>query len=125
MNLRMPSEDELPPGATRAFVEELFTYFKEGERPRLQDVANQTQVSRETVRRLLRGQTFSRWETINRVFEDFCKRAGINPDERRYPQWGEASPSRRQYLKNLWNKAVDEPLPDAIPEEDSALPPDW
>src|SRR3954453_13553815 len=62
--MRMPGPDELPPGTRRAFVAELFFPYTEAGRPTLARVAAATRsmtdafpVSRETIRRLLRGES--------------------------------------------------------------------
>lgn len=62
----MPSGWELPDGPRRQFVEELFSYYRNAERPTLrviaEDIADDPKfdaftASRETIRKLLRGKT--------------------------------------------------------------------
>lgn len=124
--LRMPSVDELPPGPMRAFVGELFTYFRAAGRPspvtiaaavaQTRDSAPVT-VSRETVRRLLKGETTSTWPTVRAVHEVLCRMADQEPTWRRFSDssdYDEDNDTRtlRGYIRDLWNDAVDGVEPD-------------
>lgn len=139
----MPSVDELPRGPKRAFVGELFTYFRAAGRPtpasieaavtQLNGAAPAVSVSRETVRRLLKGETTSTWPKVKAVHEVLCRMAGHDPTGRRFSDssdYDEDNDTRslREYIRDLWNEAVDgvepddendlpqlEPLPQASP----------
>ncbi|MFF8024768.1 hypothetical protein ACFZDJ_27435 [Streptomyces sp. NPDC007896] len=129
--LRMPGKDALPPGPTRAFVAELHVHFREAGRPSLASIAEATgrlaspvPVSRETIRRLLTGQTVSTWAKVDAVLRVLCQLGGQDPDRRRWPEpedrFDEDDPaSCREYLRRLWNDAVD----GVEPEEAPAVPP--
>ncbi|MHC3464604.1 hypothetical protein OG936_37300 [Streptomyces sp. NBC_00846] len=124
--LRMPSVDELPPGSRRAFVGELFTYFRAAGRPSPVSIAaavTQTHgsapvtVSRETVRRLLKGETTSTWPTVRAVHEVLCRMGDQDPTWRRFSDsndYDEDNDTRtlREYIRDLWNDAVDGVEPD-------------
>lgn len=119
--LRMPSKADLPPGPKREFASELMVHFREAGRPKLDRIATVTSelpeapsVSRETVRRLLTGQTLSTWEKVDAVFRALCHLCDQDPERRRWPDdssnWGggDDDTTCRQYLFQLWNDAVDE-----------------
>ncbi|MFE3205670.1 hypothetical protein [Embleya sp. NPDC059237] len=110
----MPTSDELPSGQRRNFVEELHHYYRAAGRPVLRDLEQplkKSAVSRETARRLLRGETLSRWTSVQAVFEALCAISKIDPDATRWGgEWNnDDDRSSRQYLRDLWNEAVDEP----------------
>lgn len=124
--LRMPSEDELPRGPKRAFVGELYTYFRAAGRPspasiaaavaQTHDPASVT-VSRETVRRLLKGETTSTWPKVKAVHEVLCHMADHDPTWRRFSNssdYDEDNDTRtlRGYIRDLWNDAIDGVEPD-------------
>ncbi|MFF4787797.1 hypothetical protein ACFY3E_41595 [Streptomyces griseorubiginosus] len=129
--LRMPGKDALPPGPTRTFVAELHVHFREAGRPSLANIAAATgrlaspvPVSRETIRRLLTGQTVSTWAKVDAVLRVLCQLADQDPDRRRWSEpddrFDEDDPSScREYLRRLWNDAVD----GVEPEEAPAVPP--
>ena len=119
--LRMPSLDELPHGSRRIFVDELHTYFRAAGRPapasiaaavaQLRGSASVT-VSRETVRRLLKGETTSTWPKVRAVHEVLCRMADRDPTRRRFSDssdYDEDDDTRtlREYILDLWNDAVD------------------
>ena len=129
--LRMPGKDVLPPGPVREFVAELHVHFREAGRPALAIVAAKTAhlptpvpVSRETVRRLLTGQAVSTWARVDAVLRALCHLAEQDPDRRRWPEPEDRydendSSSCREYLRRLWNDAVD----GIEPREAPAVPP--
>jgi hypothetical protein len=129
--LRMPSTDALPPGPRRVFVAELHVHFREAARRPPSDIAAATRrltnplpVSRETIRRLLVGQTLSTWARVDSVLRALCQLAGQDPDRRRWPEpedrFDENDPSTcREYLRRLWNDAIDGSEPNEAP----AVPP--
>ncbi|MFD5233625.1 hypothetical protein ACFWJ5_34880 [Streptomyces qaidamensis] len=116
----MPSKADLPPGIRRDFAVELHEYFKQAGRPSLARIAMTTSsmddplpVSRETIRRLLTGQTLSTWEKVDAVLRALCKLSYQDPESLRWPEesggWNESGDptTRRQHLQRLWNDAVD------------------
>ncbi len=143
--LRMPSEDELPHGPKRIFVSELFTYFRAAGRPSPASIAAaasrgpqpaRVTVSRETVRRLLKGETTSTWPKVRAVHDVLCQMADRDPTWRRFSDssdYDEENDTRtlREYIRDLWNDAVDgveaddgppqlAPVPEASPPRTSA-----
>ncbi|MFH7337131.1 hypothetical protein [Streptomyces sp. KHY 26] len=128
--LRMPTEDELPPGPRRKFVEELFFYYRAAGRPALRlitdDVATTVDVctaSRETVRRMLRGQTVPvNWQVVDAVLTVLCARAGIDPEEERWEGGFTQGPSHRANLREAWNEALDTPATSPAPQSGWGYP---
>ncbi|MFI1169339.1 hypothetical protein ACH4UM_38710 [Streptomyces sp. NPDC020801] len=124
--LRMPSLDELPHGSKRNFVGELHTYFRAAGRPSPASIAAAVAqlrgsapvtVSRETVRRLLKGETTSTWPKVKAVHEVLCRMADQDPTWRRFSDsndYDEEDDTRtlREYLRDLWNDAVEGVEPD-------------
>lgn len=142
--LRMPSKADLPPGPKREFATELMVHFREAGRPRLDRIATATSelpgassVSRETVRRLLTGQTLSSWEKVDAVLRALCQLCGQDPERRRWPadtsSWGggeDDDTTCREYLFQLWNDAIDEvesgaqrPVPPPRSRPEQGVPP--
>jgi hypothetical protein len=132
--LRIPSEKDLPPGPLRKFVIELHHHFRETGRVSPEKIAaaarrldnSETTVSRETVRRLLTGQTYSDWARVELVLRAMCLLASQDPDRRRWPhpadRFDEDDPSTCiEHLRLLWNNAVDDIDPDD--DADPAPPP--
>lgn len=124
--LRMPSKADLPEGTRRKFVTELFIHFKEAGRPTPARIAAKTvsmpdplPVSRETVRRLLKGETVSTWERVDAVLRALCEIGGLDPDRRRWPEpdrWGDDDPTTcRQRLRQLLNDDIDGVEPENAP----------
>lgn len=115
--LRMPTEEELPPGPRRKFVEELFFYYRAAGRPALRlitdDVATTVDVctaSRETVRRMLRGETVPvNGQVVDAVLTVLCARASIDPEKERWEGGFTEGPSHRESLRAAWNEALDTP----------------
>ena len=117
--IRMPSESELPPGAVRAFVEELFELYREARRPSVRHVSEAIRrneslagtASPETIRRMLRGLTVpAHWPTVEAVLITLCDLAGDDPD-RIYTDYVSGQElSRRKDLEQAWHRALDEPV---------------
>ncbi|GAA2970038.1 hypothetical protein GCM10010446_63910 [Streptomyces enissocaesilis] len=132
--MRMPGPDELPPGTRRAFVAELFFHYTEAGRPTLARVAAATRsmtdafpVSRETIRRLLRGESVARWERVDAVLRALCEIANQDPDRRRWQESGDwnddGDPTTcRQHLRQLLYDDIDEVQPE-LPPSPPAVPP--
>lgn len=128
--LRMPDEEELPPGAVRDFATFLFWRYREANRPTLRKISKfiedgdySATVSTETIRRMLRGETVpARWEIVEAVFGAFCALAGANPDDGEWT-WDEYNISTgRTLMKRFWNRALDEP---AMRARSRATEDDW
>jgi hypothetical protein len=115
----MPSVEELPHGPRRLFVQELFFHVRAAGRPTPRDLADEiltdddlsAVVSRETIRKMLRGQTVpSRWEKVDTVFTALCRRSGIDKDEQRLSK---ETVNRgvvitfEQALRQLWDEALE------------------
>lgn len=124
--LRMPSKADLPDGTRRDFVAELFIHFKEAGRPTPARIAATTSsmhdplpVSRETIRRLLKGQTISTWERVDAVLRALCEIGGRDPDRRRWPEadnWHDDDPTTcRERLRQLLNDDIDGVEPENDP----------
>ncbi|MYY80809.1 MULTISPECIES: hypothetical protein [unclassified Streptomyces] len=125
--LRMPSKADLPDGTRRDFVAELFVHFKEAGRPTPARIAAKTSsmqdplaVSRETIRRLLKGQTISTWERVDAVLRALCEIGGQDPDRRRWSEssdWNDdGDPTTcRERLRQLLNDDIDGVEPENTP----------
>jgi hypothetical protein len=116
--LRMPSEAELPDGAIRDFVKQVFALYREAHRPTLRQVSEAIRkndnltgtASAETVRRMLLGLTVpTHWPTVEAVLIALCDLAGINPDEVNDDYYRGDGPSRREDLEQAWHRALDHP----------------
>ncbi|WP_125618698.1 helix-turn-helix domain-containing protein [Actinomadura sp. WAC 06369] len=118
--MQMPPKADLPEGPHRAFVELLFDYYRRARRPTLEKICTQIQskdragtASRETVRRMLRGQTIPpNWQTVEAVFAALCELAGVDPDRKvkvfnsfDEDEWTPAD--RRSQMEAAWNAALD------------------
>lgn len=117
--LRMPSERDLPRGARRDFVEELWDYYRRAGRPTLQEITDAIAAdydaftaSKETIRRTMLGKTVPiDGDVADAIFEVFCKRSKTDPNEERWPEsTGEPEP-RRHWWRNLWSRALEEEPP--------------
>jgi hypothetical protein len=122
----MPSKADLPDGTRRDFVAELFIHFKEAGRPTPARIAATTSsmqdplpVSRETIRRLLKGETISTWERVGAVLRALCLIADRDPDRRRWPEsdnWNDDDPTTcRERLRQLLNDDIDGVEPENAP----------
>ena len=110
--VRMPTEQELPRGATRDFVEAIFSLYREAWRPTLREISKEIErsdspaaASAETIRRMLRGTTVPSWQIVNAVVLALCRIANVDPDAN--PGYDE--PTRRELVELRWNEALDEP----------------
>jgi hypothetical protein len=124
--IKMPPTDELPEGPRREFVGELRRYYRAGGRPPLRHVSKQIEgradlkevtASQETVRRILRGIVIPPdWNRVNAVFQVLCEIGEIDPDADRWEDSYNGEESNREYLKRLWDAALEaEPNPPPIP----------
>ncbi|WP_306972261.1 hypothetical protein [Streptomyces canus] len=130
----MPSKDVLPPGPKRELVAELYVHYREAGRPALPQIEaltgtmpNPHKVSRETIRRLLTGQTTSQWAVVDALLRALCQLQARDPDDRRWPkpddQYEEDDPETcRDYLRRLWNDDIDGLDPGEAPAIPPAVP---
>ncbi|GAA2264925.1 hypothetical protein GCM10010232_66400 [Streptomyces amakusaensis] len=102
-------------------MSELFTYFRAAGRPSPASIAAaasqlpqpaRVTVSRETVRRLLKGEATSTWPKVKAVHQVLCQMADHDPTWRRFSdssEYDEDNDTRtlREYIRDLWNDAVD------------------
>jgi hypothetical protein len=124
-SLRMPTDKELPNGATRWFVEELFRLYRRAGRPPLRAIAEKVEemadetdlnASRETIRRMLTGRTVPpQWRpSVEAVLTALCALAGVTPEDEP-PEMDrddyELGSTYRTRLTNAWNNALDNPQP--------------
>jgi hypothetical protein len=125
--MRMPPRSELPDGPHRDFVEELRRYYRAAGRPPLRQVSRaiegradlkEVTASQETVRRMLRGMVLPiDWDRVYAVFFVLCEMGDINPEDERWQDPDYSGPeSNCEYLKRLWDNALEEePSPAPIP----------
>lgn len=124
----MPSEGELPKGARRAFVEELHMHYRAARRPSLRlisecvdQVVEQDDLpgtaSKETIRRMLQGQSVPSWATVEVVYRALCRLANTDPEATYQVDFGNSTRSLIKDLEEAWNRAVDEPpsVPGLVP----------
>lgn len=106
-----------PPG----FVEELRRYYRAAGRPSLRQVSRaiegradlkEVTASQETVRRMLRGMVLpADWDRVYAVFFVLCEMGNIDPGADRWEDAGyNESESNSEYLKRLWDKALEAEL---------------
>jgi hypothetical protein len=136
--IRMPSEEELPPGSVRSFVIELFDLYREAHRPPLRLVSATVErldhpgtASPETIRRMLNGTTVpAHWPAVEAVLLAFCELSGRNPNAEYNHPGDRHRTSRRRELESTWHRALDfpderytEPAPDpwATDDDDPAF----
>lgn len=109
--IRLPSEQELPPGSIRDFVLRLFTSYQQAHRPTLRQISAASApsqntpraVSPETIRRMLNGTTVpANWATVAAVHQALWDLAGKNPDPEVYR-------ADRIALERAWHQAIDHP----------------
>jgi hypothetical protein len=125
--MHMPTHAELPKGPRREFVEELRRYYRAAGRPPLRKISRaiegraelkEVTASQETVRRMLRGRTLpTDWDRVFAVFFVLCEMGNINPEDERWEDSYNGSESNADYLKRLWDTALEEdPNPLPIPQ---------
>ena len=114
--LRMLSQTELPRGPHRDFTESLFSLYRDADRPTLRAISRvitddfDEAVSTETIRRMLRGLTVPvHWKTVDTVLVALCRLAGLDPDEDLGTGRFDDQITRREFVKNCWNNALDSP----------------
>ncbi|WUW26961.1 hypothetical protein OG521_39620 (plasmid) [Streptomyces sp. NBC_01463] len=110
--ITMPSEWVLPPGPVRGFTQALYDWYKAAGRPSLTEIADDIashdalrgSASRETIRKMLRGETVpQRWTTVEAVLTVLCERDGTSPQGE--PEYSEVTHGQR--VKRLWDEAVE------------------
>jgi hypothetical protein len=113
----MPTEVEVPRGARRDFIEQLFSLYREAHRPGLREISRAIPddapgtASTETIRRMLRGTSVSsRWETVDAVLTALCHLAGVDPDADISDGRGDEM-TRREVIEHAWHEALDNPEP--------------
>ena len=122
--IRLPSETVLPRSAWRDFVELLHNHYRAAHRPTLREITDQIDreeregaASRETIRRMLVGQTVpTNWKNVRTVFLALCELAGRDPigyvDERPYSYGAYERPqTHAERLEAAWHAALDEGQP--------------
>lgn len=129
----MPSEQELPPGPLREFVDELHVHFRNAGRPSPAQIATRSawfedgegvKVSRETVRRLLKGETTSSWVTVRAVHQTLCELADQDHTQLRFPsEYSSDTRTLREYIRDLWNDAVEGEPANPTTSEPTPVPP--
>ncbi|GAA0454575.1 hypothetical protein GCM10010361_18330 [Streptomyces olivaceiscleroticus] len=118
--LLMPTEAELPSGPHRRFLEELHLYFREAGRPEIPRILSAAEaaiedpesrvslkISRETVRRILKGKTLSTWKRVETLFDVLCYMSGRDPEKDRWAETEDPVQSHRSYVRELWTVAAD------------------
>lgn len=129
----MPSKELLPEGPRRAFVEELFTHYREAGRPTLRQIEGWIRdnedlpgtASTETIRRVLSGAVVPRtWATVDAILQALCALADRSPDEDRWPEDNWSTVTMRGELRNRWNAVLDDYEGDvpALPPKPSPPP---
>ncbi|MES5824831.1 hypothetical protein [Streptomyces sp. RG80] len=124
--LVMPSEEELPAGPHRKFLEELHLYYRAAGRPKLARILQvihasvdappgdapdmPPQISRETIRRILKGKSRSDWTKVELLFEAFCAISNRDPEADRWAEEYSIDEvqSLRDWIRELWSNAMDE-----------------
>jgi len=126
--IRMPSEKELPQGPRRYFVEELFFLFREAGRPTLRPICERMAAdpdragtaSRETIRQMFLGKAVPlRWANAYAVVAALASLAGRDLGEYRFPD-GNNDETGLQYVRRLWNEAIDAEPPTPRPPTPSS-----
>lgn len=124
----MPSIRQLPKGAKRDFVEELRRYYCAADRPPLRRVSemierhadpaiNRVTASPETVRRMIIGKVLPvEVARVRAVFIVFCELSGIDPEGLRWQDYRDGGDETNwQYLRQLWDQALEEQPVSAAP----------
>jgi hypothetical protein len=111
----MPTEAEIPRGARRNFVEQLFSLYKKARRPGLREISRAIPddapgtASTETIRRILLGHTVpAHWETVDAVLTALCQLAGVDPDADIGDGYDDRG-SLRDLVEGAWHEALDNP----------------
>jgi hypothetical protein len=109
--MRMPTPEEVPSPAVRAFLEVLFMLYRLGRRPPLRQISAEAErsdraVSPETIRRILRGMVPSNWVTVEAVLLGLCRIADRHPDDANEI---DGMLTWREELEERWNRALDHP----------------
>lgn len=118
--MRMPPKSELPDSPHRDFVEELRRYYREAGRPPLRQISRalegraelkEVTASQETVRRMLRGIVLpTDWDRVYAVFFVLCEMGSIDPGADRWEgRYNDEPESNSEYLKRLWDNALEAP----------------
>jgi hypothetical protein len=118
--IRMPTQDELPAGPARDFVELLFRLYRAAHRPTLDTISMHIRdgsyiatASKETLRKMLRGTTIpANWPTVATVVVALCDLAGWEPDgsiTMAYADGSQVEASVVEHADELWHRALDEP----------------
>lgn len=139
----MPPKAVLPEGPRRAFVEELFTHYREAGRPTLRQIESWIRdnddlpgtASTETVRRVLLGAVVPRtWATVDAILQALCALADRSADEDRWPEDNWSEVTLRGELKKRWNAVLDDyegdvpmlpPKPSPAPAARSSFDDPW
>ncbi|CAL9621495.1 hypothetical protein SUDANB121_05859 (plasmid) [Nocardiopsis dassonvillei] len=88
-SIRMPSQDELPAGPQRRFMETLFRLWVDAGMPAMEMVSRAADnvppeagaASKETVRKMLTGKAVPHaWQNAEAVFVGLSTMAGLDPD---------------------------------------------
>lgn len=127
-DIRMPSERELPDGARRAFVEELFEHYRAANRPTLREIHDVVVKARdeldlkgggtastETIRRTLKGLTVPRWPAVYAIAVALAKLSGRSLEDPKSDHFGKKT-SYVAALNQRWNDARDEDPTPPVPE---------
>jgi hypothetical protein len=118
--IKMPTEDELPAGSARDFVELLFRLYRAAHRPTLETISLHIRdggfiatASKETLRKMLRGTTIpAKWPTVATVVVALCELADWDPDgstTMTYADGRQVQGSIMGHADELWHRALDEP----------------
>ncbi|MGW3009532.1 hypothetical protein ACWC9R_11950 [Streptomyces sp. NPDC001219] len=113
--LRMPTEEQLPPGPRREFVKALFSYYRSASRPTLRTIAELMRQkspdatgSPETVRRTLLGLSVpTSWSTVDSLLVVLCDLAQIDPEPAPVDDDLWIRSGTRAEIKALWNAVLD------------------
>lgn len=128
----MPLRSQLPDGAHRVFVGSLHGLYRAAGEPTLSKIVDtinadeerEGTASRETVRRLLQGETLGSWQTTRTVFEALCSLAGLKSSDEIWDEYGHNRTTRLRDFKQRWNAAVHDDEDDAVQLPQEALPPE-
>jgi hypothetical protein len=113
----MPTQDELPAGPVRDFVDILFSLYRAARRPTLEDISKHilegdypATASKETIRKMLRGTTIpAHWETVETVIRALCDLADIDPE--RTMTMGRITGRPMHWAEVTWHEVLDQPTP--------------